>query len=334
MEINGILIVDKPDGMLSLDVVREIKRRFQIRKAGHIGTLDPFATGVLPIALNEGTKLVPFIKEEPKEYEGVIKLGEETTTGDLTGKITYKKQCDGISKELIFQSFYSFLGKSLQIPPMFSAVKIEGKPLYKLARKGIEIERKPREIEIFSIKVIEVEIPLIRFYVSCSKGTYIRALAIDIGRKLGCGAHLVKLRRNKSGFFNLKQAIPWDILIHLNNPEEFFDHVISLNESLPHFIEIIGDEDLIRRVRQGQWLEKDELTQQYINQIKNESFIKLSSPQGELVAILKMESMRMNCEIGKEKIILRPVRIFKSISHSAPQFKYEKKYWSSRVSIN
>jgi len=140
-------------------VVKEIKRRFHIKKAGHIGTLDPFATGVLPVVINEGTKLVPFLEEEPKEYEATLKLGEETTTDDLTGKITFRKSWDHVTSELIHTVFQNFLGRIQQIPPMFSAIKIHGKPLYRLARKGIEVERKVREVDVFNIRIEEINLP-------------------------------------------------------------------------------------------------------------------------------------------------------------------------------
>lgn len=199
--IDGLLIVDKPDGITSLDVVREIKHRFGVKKAGHIGTLDPFATGVLQIVLNEGTKLVPFLNENPKEYDVVLKLGEETTTDDWTGEVVQNKPWEGIPLEKIEALIHSFIGKIHQIPPMFSAIKIQGKPLYQMARKGIEVERKEREIEIYKIQMIGIDLPLISFRVSCSKGTYIRTLGRDIGKKIGCGAHLLRLRRVRSGSF-------------------------------------------------------------------------------------------------------------------------------------
>ena len=161
--IDGLLIVDKPEGMTSLDVVREIKRRFGVKKAGHIGTLDPFATGVLPIVINEGTKLVPFLGEGPKEYEVTLKLGEETTTDDWTGKVVMKRPWEGVQPEKIEALIHTFLGKIYQIPPMFSAIKMQGKPLYRLARKGIEVERKEREVEIFEIQMKKIDLPLVSF---------------------------------------------------------------------------------------------------------------------------------------------------------------------------
>ena len=207
MRIDGLLIIDKPEGMTSLEVVREVKQHLGVKRAGHIGTLDPFATGVLPIALDEGTKLIPFITDEPKEYEATLKLGEETTTDDLTGKVTASTPWESVSHDIIHSAFGTFRGKIRQIPPMFSAIKIEGRPLYRWARKGVEVERREREVEIFSLQVEEICLPQVQFKVSCSKGTYIRSLARDIGREIGCGAHLLQLRRVRSGPFILQQTI-------------------------------------------------------------------------------------------------------------------------------
>src|SRR3990172_2868611 len=167
MRVSGLLIVDKPEGITSLDVVREVKRQFRIKKAGHIGTLDPFATGVLPLALNEGTKLVPFLKEEPKEYEATLKLGEETTTDDPEGAVVSEKDWGGVTPEQIDSAFQSFLGKLLQRPPMFSAKKVNGQPLYRMARKGIEVEREEKEVEIFDLQVQTMHLPQVAFRVSC-----------------------------------------------------------------------------------------------------------------------------------------------------------------------
>ncbi|HMK76654.1 MAG TPA: tRNA pseudouridine(55) synthase TruB [Thermodesulfobacteriota bacterium] len=150
--IDGLLIVDKPEGITSLDVVREIKHRFDVEKAGHIGTLDPFATGVLPVAMNEGTKLVPFLGEGPKDYQVTLQLGEETTTDDWTGQVVMRQEWEGLVPGEIAALIHTFRGKMFQTPPMFSAVKMQGRPLYRLARKGIEVERKEREVEITGFK--------------------------------------------------------------------------------------------------------------------------------------------------------------------------------------
>ncbi len=309
--IDGLLIVDKPEGMTSLDVVRGIKRRFGVKKAGHIGTLDPFATGVLPIVINEGTKLVPFLEEGPKEYEAVLKLGEETTTDDWTGKIITKKPWEGVQPENIQALIHTFLGKIDQIPPMFSAVKIQGKPLYRLARKGLEIKRKGREVEIYNIRTKEIHLPLVYFQVSCSKGTYIRSLGRDIGREIGCGAHLRLLRRIRSGPFTIKQTISWERLKDLSQPDHLYPWLISLEEALPGFPELIGDEQLIRKVRCGKEMMVRDLSPQTLPGFEKGEWLKMSSPEEGLVAILKSELKRADISWAHpEEVALRPLRLF------------------------
>jgi tRNA pseudouridine55 synthase len=315
--IDGLLIVDKPEGMTSLDVVREIKRRFGVKKAGHIGTLDPFATGVLPVVINEGTKLVPFIGEGPKEYEVTLKLGEETTTDDWTGKVVTEKPWEGAQPEKIEALVHTFLGKTYQIPPMFSAVKIQGKPLYRLARKGIEVKRKEREVEIYKIQTKKINLPHVSFQVSCSKGTYIRSLGRDIGRKIGCGAHLCFLRRVRSGPFTLKQTISWERLKGLFQPDHLSPWLIPLEEALPSFPEVIGDEQLIRKVRSGKEMVVRDLSPQALPGFEKGEWLKMSSPEEGLVAILKSELKRADISCAHpEEVALRPLRVFQ------PQKRY------------
>ena len=309
--VDGLLIVDKPEGITSLDVVREVKRRLGVKKAGHIGTLDPFATGVLPIAVNEGTKLVPFLDEEPKEYEALMKLGEETTTDDVTGKVVHGETWEHVSPEMIHHVFQTFLGKIQQIPPMFSAVKVEGKPLYRSARKGMEVERKEREVEIFHIQIEELHPPQVRFRVSCSKGTYIRSLARDIGRKIGCGAHLLQLRRLRSGPFTLEKAIRWKALKDLSKTENLFPWVISLKEALPNLPEVIGDERLLRRVRFGKEMVVRDLCAQTLPAFEKGAWLKITSPEEGLVAILRSEIRGTDISLATpETVVLRPLRVF------------------------
>ncbi len=169
MRVDGLFIVDKPEGITSLDVVKEVKRRFRVRKAGHVGTLDPFASGVLPVAIGDGTKLVPFLDEEPKEYEGTLVLGEETRTDDPTGEVTLKRPVDGIDASALAEAFQAFKGRIRQIPPMYSAVKVGGRPLYRLARQGIEVEREPREVTVFDLRIEGIDLPRVRFWLSCSR---------------------------------------------------------------------------------------------------------------------------------------------------------------------
>jgi tRNA pseudouridine55 synthase len=320
MQVNGLLIVDKPEGMTSLEVVKEIKRRFHVKKAGHIGTLDPFATGVLPIVINEGTKLVPFLEEEPKEYEAVMKLGEETTTDDFTGKVTLRGAWDDVTPELIHRVFQNYLGRIQQIPPMFSALKLNGIPLYRLARKGIEVERKEREVEIFKLQIEEMNLPKVRFKVSCSRGTYIRSLGKDIGKKIGCGAHLLSLKRIRSGLFTLEGAIPWERLKNLSSAEELSSWMISLKEALPRLPEVIGDERLVKKIRFGKKMVVRDLSSYTLPAFEKGQWLKMTSPEEGLVAILRSEMKGSDIErTDPELVAFRPLRVFyqqKMMTHS------------------
>jgi len=315
--IDGLLIVDKPEGITSLDVVRGIKHRYGLKKAGHIGTLDPFATGVLPIVINEGTKLVPFLEQGPKEYEATLKLGEETTTDDCTGQVVLKQDWKDVEPETVEPLLRTFLGKIYQIPPMFSAVKMQGMPLYRLARRGIEVERKQREVEIYKIQMEEMELPLVHFRVSCSKGTYIRTLGRDIGRKAGCGAHLVHLRRIRSGPFTLDQSISWERMKELTVPDALSPWLISLNAALPSLPEVIGDEPLLRKVRFGKEMRVQDLSSRDLPAFKKGEWLKMSSPGGGLVAILKSEVRGADLPwTDPEVVALRPLRVFQPQEHS------------------
>jgi len=310
--IDGLLIVDKPEGITSLDVVREIKHRFKVERAGHIGTLDPFATGVLPVAMNEGTKLVPFLEEGPKEYQVTLRLGEQTTTDDWTGQVVRRQEWEGLAPEEIADLLHTFQGKILQTPPMFSAIKMKGRPLYRLARRGIEVERNEREIEIYSIQTEEIKLPLVRFNVSCSKGTYIRALGRDIGRRLGCGAHLLRLRRVRSGPFTLEQAISWERLTNLSMPESLHPWLISLRAALPNLPEVIGNEGVVRKVRFGKEMIVRDLSPQDLPAFKKGDWLKMSTPEEELVAILKSEVKGADIpRANPEWVVFRPLRVFR-----------------------
>ncbi|MCX8116371.1 MAG: tRNA pseudouridine(55) synthase TruB [Desulfobacterota bacterium] len=321
MRIDGLLLVDKPEGLTSLDVVREIKSRFSIRKAGHVGTLDPFATGLLPVALNEGTKLIPFLPEEPKAYEGALKVGEETRTDDLTGDIVRRKPWEDLTPERIEAVFRSFRGEIEQVPPMFSAVKVGGRPLYKIARKGLEIERRPRVVVIHELEVDHVALPIVLFRVSCSKGTYIRALARDIGQHLGCGAHLVSLRRTRSGPFTLEKALSIERLRAMGQARELLPHLIPLREALEDLPEMVGDERLIRKVRQGQELRVgDLLPQPLLPPFEKGQKIRMTSPHLGLVAILETALRADGIDPADPgQSVLRPLRIFHSTGRSQAQ---------------
>jgi len=313
--IDGFLIVDKPEGITSLGVVIEIKHLFSIKKAGHIGTLDPFATGVLPVVINEGTKLVPFLEEEPKQYEAIMKIGEETDTEDSTGNVISKKPLEGISHEKIFEVFQTFVGKQKQKPPMFSALKVNGKPLYRLARKGIEIEREERDVEIFDIKVEEINIPFIHFRVSCSKGTYIRTLSKDIGRRMGCGGYLFKLRRIRSGPFTVEKDISLLSLREISIKNELYKWLIPLKDVLSGMPELIGSEDLLRKIRNGSGLTIRDILEKPLPEFHKGQNLKICSPEGDLIAILRSDIEKEEIQrLNPQYIALRPLRVFNSLS--------------------
>lgn len=216
---NGILVVDKPKGITSHDVVDIVRRLFKIKKVGHAGTLDPIATGVLVILIGKATKKSNLLASEDKEYSTRLRLGITTDTGDVFGKVTNTLQLQELDKDLIEKTIMSFRGEIEQLPPMFSAIKFKGKSLYKWKRLGLSVPRKARRVTIKNICIKEIASPDVAFDVSCSKGTYIRQLCMDIGDRLGCGAHMTELRRLRSGDFHISQAIGIDRLQSLSADE-------------------------------------------------------------------------------------------------------------------
>ncbi|MDD4817715.1 MAG: tRNA pseudouridine(55) synthase TruB [Victivallaceae bacterium] len=228
----GILLVDKPAEWTSFDVVNCLRGRFNIPKIGHCGTLDPAATGLLVLVLGKFTTLASKFSGDNKTYEATLRIGVATDSQDMTGNVIAEKPWDNITPEQVKVALKAKIGKSLQLPPMVSAVKKDGKKLYELARKGLEVERDPREIEIFSMKVGSIELPLADFTVECSKGTYVRTLCDDVGRDLGCGGALEKLRRTRCGRFELKDAFQLDELKAME-PEQ-------LNDRLHEFLLKLG----------------------------------------------------------------------------------------------
>lgn len=207
--VDGILAADKPEGWTSHDVVAAVKKKLSARKVGHLGTLDPLATGVLPLVINGATKYAGLFGGGEKEYAVRLKLGEETDTCDSEGRVTSKGDISLLTVEAVRAVLSGFKGKIMQVPPMYSALKRNGVPLYKLARKGITVEREPREVEIFSLDITGIPLPYADFRVVCSKGTYIRSICSDAGKALGCGGHMVRLRRTFcSGFSEAESVSP------------------------------------------------------------------------------------------------------------------------------
>lgn len=244
--MNGVINVYKPKNITSFDVVRNIRRISKIKKVGHTGTLDPMATGVLPICLGDSTKIVDFIMNEHKEYKAKLKLGLTTDTYDREGKVL-KEDSSIILEEEVINCINSFKGESIQIPPMYSAIKVKGERLYNLARKGIEVEREGRKINIYNIEVIAINLPYVEFIVICSKGTYIRSLCYDIGNKLRVGATMWELERIKTANFSIEDSINLED-INEDNIKEF---IISAEEALSKYEKIEIDEYFIRLLKNG-----------------------------------------------------------------------------------
>jgi tRNA pseudouridine55 synthase len=257
---NGFFVIDKPAGITSHDVVSRVRRILGTRKVGHTGTLDPFATGVLPVAVNDGTKAIQFLDEGVKCYEALMCLGVATDTQDMTGKVLREKDFSAVNIQYFEDVISQFIGTISQVPPMYSAIKKGGQPLYKLARKGEEVERTPRLIEIHSIALLFFSPPLVSFRVTCSRGTYVRTLTEDIGNMLGCGAALKELRRTASGQFDIKRAINLEVLQEAVSGSRFSEFCISPFQALAHLDDIKLTESGLTKVAHGRspdWSETD-----------------------------------------------------------------------------
>jgi tRNA pseudouridine55 synthase len=226
---SGVLLIDKAEDMTSHDVVAIARRALNTKKIGHCGTLDPMATGLLMLVIGRATKIQDLLMSEDKQYVGTLTLGATTSTQDRQGEILETKPVEDFSSEQIRAAFDRYMGDFEQIPPMVSAIKKDGVPLYKLARKGIEIVREPRKVHITNYSISRIELPEVDFTVDCSKGFYVRTYAHDIGADLGCGAHLSALRRTRSGKFTLDRAIPVADL-KTTPREELYKALISLAE--------------------------------------------------------------------------------------------------------
>ncbi|HWN70613.1 MAG TPA: tRNA pseudouridine(55) synthase TruB [Haliangium sp.] len=250
--LDGVLVVDKPAGMTSAHVVARVKRALRARRIGHTGTLDPMATGVLPLCLGEATKIAGYLLAEDKAYEAELLLGVETDTLDAEGAVTARDP-DGaaaVTEAAVREVMAGFVGPGVQVPPMFSALKHQGKRLHELARAGESVDRPPRPIVIHELTVRELALPRVRFFVHCSKGTYVRSLVADVGRALGCGAHLTALRRTRSGGFGLDRALDLAEL----GPEAARRALIAPAEALAHVPAVTVPPERERDVATGKLL--------------------------------------------------------------------------------
>ncbi len=284
-ESSGVIVVDKPPGITSAKVVARVKKWLKARKAGHTGTLDPFATGVLVVCINRATKLSRFFLHGKKKYEAVLHLGVETDTQDLTGIVTNVSHNVEFSKKTIHSAFKRFEGNIKQLPPIYSALKHKGVPLYKLARSKKPVQKPARQVTIITLKILEIQSPFIRFEVLCSAGTYIRTLCADIGASLGCGGHLKELRRIESSGFSITDAVTLEELEDLALSEKSSDRIISMSNALKDMPEYIADNVLVNKINHGHIITKDDVMSEQINAF--EGFIKIVDTNKTLVAVLK-----------------------------------------------
>jgi len=284
-EISGILIVDKSAGISSAKVVARVKKLLKARKAGHTGTLDPFATGVLVCCINRATKLSRFFLHGEKKYEAILHLGIETDTQDSTGKVTNTYNNIEFSEKTIRSVFKQFEGTISQLPPVYSALKYKGIPLYKHARKNKPVQKPARRVSILSLEILEINLPAIRFEVSCSAGTYIRTLCADIGEALGCGGHLKELRRTESSGFTIKDAATLEALEKSALSEDLSDRIISMSNVLKDMPEHVADKTLAQKIMHGNIMTKNDFLPEKGN--LEEGFIKIVDADNSLIAILK-----------------------------------------------
>jgi len=290
---DGIILVDKESGPTSFRIVEKVKGLVKAKKAGHAGTLDPFATGVLIVLLNQGTKLSPFLMSHDKVYKASLKLGIETDTQDLTGRIIAKKDIGSLTYEMVKRSTTQFIGTIKQVPPSYSAVHYNGKRAYELARNGIAIDLQPKGVRVDYITLLLVDLPYVWFEVGCSSGTYIRALAADLGKSLGIGAHLTSLRRIKSGPFHVDDALTLRQIAHHLSNNTIDEVILPLRNALKDMIEIEIPDQLAKKIRNGYQPNWKELSRERISSFNSNDYLKTITG-GELVSILKEDENGYN----------------------------------------
>lgn len=257
-DVNGILLLDKPPGLTSNAALQQAKRAFKARKAGHTGSLDPIATGLLPLCFGEATKVSSFFLGADKRYRSVFTLGSATDTGDSEGQETFSGSTD-VSDEAIEAALDEFRGEIEQVPPMYSAVKFQGQPLYKLARQGIEVERKPRLVTVLDVSFERLDERRVQVDLHCTSGFYVRSLAHELGERLGCGAHVSSLSRTGVGEFILDDAIPLAQLTQEDNTEKLDQLLVAMDIGLKHLPGITLSDDAAYYLCRGQPVKAAEL---------------------------------------------------------------------------
>jgi len=282
---NSVININKPEGMTSQQAVTRVKHILSAGKAGHAGTLDPIATGILLVCINEATKITRFLTEADKEYIAVMKLGERTDTFDAEGKIIKKVETFSLDEDRIKTVLEGFKGAIKQTPPMYSAIKVSGRPLYKLARKGMEVDRPQKNVNIYELDIVRFEVPFLEIRVLCSKGTYIRSLCDDIGTTLGVGAHVTALRRTKTGDFRIEDSAGFGDLPFKEKS------VCSIDTALRQLNDVI--------LAQGEFLKAIKgmaVMPENFEELPMDSYLRLKNPEGKLFAIGKVTASSVRVE--------------------------------------
>lgn len=283
---NRIVNLYKPKGPTSFSMVNQVKRILRAKKAGHIGTLDPMAEGILPICIGQSTRIIQFLSPLPKQYQCTMQLGTTTDTQDTTGKVISEKDAKGITSKQIRETLQRFCGKQKQVPPMYSAKKNNGIPLYKLARNGITVERKPVSVHFFSIEFGNREENQVKFKVQCSAGTYIRTLCHDIGQELGCGAHMSHLVRSAVGLFDLKTATTLDALKEASEKKLLDEVLFPIEKVLSFLPELQIKDDFVSALAHGRALRKSSF-QAFPAQFKPGMSLRVSNGSNRILAIVE-----------------------------------------------
>ena len=281
--MNGIVIVDKPQGWTSQDVTARLRRVFNTRRIGHGGTLDPMATGVLPVFVGRATRGVEFFEHAEKTYETVLRLGITTDTEDISGTVLTEQDAF-VTGEMLEKTLEKFRGEIMQVPPMYSALKINGQKLVDLARKGREVERQPRPITIHELTLLGMEAEGIRLRVRCSKGTYIRTLCKDIGEALGCGGCMAELRRVSAGEYRIEEAVPLQVLLETETPEQYLRPVDSMFRNYPKVVLTPKQET---RCRNGNSFSVQMEDGTYRAYGQNGEFLMLAKVESEVMSTIK-----------------------------------------------
>ncbi len=311
---SGLLLIDKPEGLTSAAVVAKIKRRFGLHKVGHAGTLDPLATGVLPICINEGTKLAGYLSERGKGYRVGMRLGIETDTYDNTGEILSEQQVV-VAEEEFYETLKGFLGEQMQVPPVFSAKKKDGQALYKLARRGEDVEVKPARVVLHEVALGSFRSPQATFEIHTSKGYYVRSLCHDVGKQLGCGAHMESLVRTAHGVFSLDECVSLPVILDADDGE-LHEHLIPLESERIDLPILKIDARMEREIEYGRPLTVRMLLDSNISEsIENiTSVYRAIGPEGQLRALVTVvEKPALWGELEPSAVAIKVERGFQSL---------------------